>query len=741
MRHVSRKGRVSHQMELTIRRKILLVEDDALLSTLTSLMLGDFGYDVSTAMTGEEAVELALQDESVSLVLMDIDLGPGIDGTIAAQRILAGRTIPIVFLTSHSEEEMVRKVRGITRYGYVIKNSGDFVLLSSIEMAYDLFDAHRKIEIQLEHLASSRQRLDFALTAVSDAIWDYYPDQGRLYWSPRYFTMLGYEPDAMQPSVDLWRALIHPGDMEGAVGLFRQCMAGEMDEYNYECRFRCAGGEWRWILIRGRVLSKFSDGTPERIAGTHTDIHERKLAEERQALAARTLADIIAAIPSGLFIYQYEPGDGSLRLLKANKSATQMTGIDEEQWLGREFDEIWPNNAALGIREQYLKVLETEEPVILENVAYSDKRVSGIYQVRAFPIPGNKLGVAFEDVGGLRRTETALRETETIFTEFLEHSPVYVFFKDSEIRSLRLSRNYERMLGRPLEELVGKTMDDLFPSDLAKSMIEDDKRILSEGREIMVDEELGGHCYTTIKFPIYIDGQARYLAGFTIDITDRKRALDESRESAEKVQKLLDEKELLLREVHHRIKNNMSTISNLLTLQADHCRTGEARDALTDAVGRITSMWAVYDNLFMGQDFRFISVRQYLEELLGAAGDSFGRHRNVVITAEIDEDQLDSREIFPLGMLVNELVTNSYKYAFSGTGGSIFVEYRCSPDGTRVLLYRDSGAGVPPAVLEGTVGGFGMRLVRLLVRQLEGQLSMSNDGGFVCRIQFRMASA
>jgi PAS domain S-box-containing protein len=119
------------------------------------------------------------------------------------------------------------------------------------------------------------------------------------------------------------------------------------------------------------------------------------------------------------------------------------------------------------------------------------------------------------------------RESQAIFSSFLEYSPVYVFFKDSEARSLMLSRNYEQMLGRPLHELLGKTMNDLFPSDLAESMVADDMRILNEGKRIIVVEEFNGRVYETTKFPVFKDGKPHMLAGFTLDITERRRAEEE----------------------------------------------------------------------------------------------------------------------------------------------------------------------------------------------------------------------
>jgi PAS domain S-box-containing protein len=135
----------------------------------------------------------------------------------------------------------------------------------------------------------------------------------------------------------------------------------------------------------------------------------------------------------------------------------------------------------------------------------------------------------------LANTKDELSETIEIFNNFLLNSPVYIFFKDSEIRALKLSRNYEQMLGRPLDELLGKTMDDLFPSDLAKKMVADDINTLTNREIVIVDEELNGRFYTTIKFPIIIDGTPKYLAGYTIDMTEKRLAEKALKEKLEKL--------------------------------------------------------------------------------------------------------------------------------------------------------------------------------------------------------------
>ncbi|HSV98390.1 MAG TPA: response regulator [Spirochaetota bacterium] len=128
-----------------VKKTILLVEDEPIIALAQAETIRQFGYDVMVSFSGKEAVLAANGDASIDLVLMDIDLGGEIDGPEAAVRILKTRGLPIVFISSHAERDMVEKVRGITRYGYIIKNSGDFVLRSSIEMALELFGANENI--------------------------------------------------------------------------------------------------------------------------------------------------------------------------------------------------------------------------------------------------------------------------------------------------------------------------------------------------------------------------------------------------------------------------------------------------------------------------------------------------------------------------------------------------------------------------------------------------------------------
>jgi PAS domain S-box-containing protein len=126
-------------------RELLLVEDEAIVALHHKMLLQKHGYGVVTVHSGEEAVAKVENNTAIDLVLMDIDLGPGISGDVAAERILESCHLPIVFLTSHSEKEYVDRVKKITRYGYVLKNSGEFVLWDTIEVAFELFEAYQSL--------------------------------------------------------------------------------------------------------------------------------------------------------------------------------------------------------------------------------------------------------------------------------------------------------------------------------------------------------------------------------------------------------------------------------------------------------------------------------------------------------------------------------------------------------------------------------------------------------------------
>ncbi len=151
-------------MNSSNQRVILLVEDEVVVAKSTAKTIQQFGYEVILSHSGTDAVSIVTENDTVDLVLMDINLGRDFDGTKAAKQILAVRELPIVFLSSYTEEAYVNRIKEITRYGYVTKNSGDYVLKSSIEMAFELFQQYQQTRI-------SEQRYRELLDSISDSVY------------------------------------------------------------------------------------------------------------------------------------------------------------------------------------------------------------------------------------------------------------------------------------------------------------------------------------------------------------------------------------------------------------------------------------------------------------------------------------------------------------------------------------------------------------------------------------------
>ncbi len=160
-----------HAPSRSTKHEILLVEDQAIVALATSQRLKAQGYDITVAGNGEEAVKLAVSPDGggakFDLILMDVDLGEGMDGVEASRMILSESSVPIVFLTGHSDPETVSRVREVSRYGYVLKSSGELQLQLAVESALDLFGAHQRIEEREEELEAIYESVPLSLLIVT----------------------------------------------------------------------------------------------------------------------------------------------------------------------------------------------------------------------------------------------------------------------------------------------------------------------------------------------------------------------------------------------------------------------------------------------------------------------------------------------------------------------------------------------------------------------------------------------
>jgi PAS domain S-box-containing protein len=206
------------------------------------------------------------------------------------------------------------------------------------------------------------------------------------------------------------------------------------------------------------------------------------------------------------------------------------------------------------------------------------------------------------------------------------------------------------------------------------------------------------------------------------DVTERRRA-------EERIHGLLAEKELILKEVHHRIKNNMNTICSLLSLQAGSLTDPVSISALRDAESRVQSMQMLYDKLYRSNSFSELSASQYFPPLIDEIVANFPNTNAVTIEKEIGDFPLQVGALQPLGIIINELLTNIMKYAFKG-GGDHRVKISLSRSEKRVsLVVADNGRGMPESVDFEHPTGLGLVLVKALAEQLRGTIKIEREAG------------
>lgn len=238
-----------------------------------------------------------------------------------------------------------------------------------------------------------------------------------------------------------------------------------------------------------------------------------------------------------------------------------------------------------------------------------------------------------------------------------------------------------------------------------------------------LDVEKEGRWYVVRRFVIQRRGS--HMAGYILvfhDITARKRAMDDLRTA-------LREKETLLKEVHHRVKNNLNVVASLLSMQSRHAKVKEDELLFEEARHRIIAMARVHERLYRSVSLASIDFEPYARDLVQMLAKAFNRP-DVAVSLDVAHIELEPDTAIPLGIIINELVTNCYKYAFpAGRSGVIAVELHILPGGPVQLTVRDDGVGIASRLEESQPDSLGHELVSLLAEQLDGRVVVTADNG------------
>jgi polar amino acid transport system substrate-binding protein len=349
---------------------------------------------------------------------------------------------------------------------------------------------------------------------------------------------------------------------------------------------------------------------------------------------------------------------------------------------------------------------------------------------------------------GQRTADLAANERR--YRTLLESLPQMIFVKDRESKYLSCNERYASILGLRPDEILGKDDYDFYPRELADKYRADDRSVMESGSSVDLVEKWaspGGETWVnTLKSPIRNEkGEVSGVIGIFWDISDRIR-LEEERERS------LREKEILLQEVNHRVKNNLQLISAMLRLEADGSASAEVGKFVKDTISRIASISVIHEMLYIKDNVAEIRVAEYLGEIGRNLTEMYSRPDCAVrIDVDARELRLDLNRMVPLGLLTNEMITNSLKYAFperdSGLISIAMAREEASgesPSGAEahaayVYRFKDDGVGLPPGFDAAKSKSLGLVFIQGLARQLGGELSIRSGRGLEYELRFPVA--
>ena len=702
-----------HQFQ---RKMILLVEDETVVAMDEAGMLQSHGFDVVVVSSGEEAIARA-RDREVSLILMDIDLGRGkMDGTEAARAILEKRELPIVFLTGHREREMVERVKGITRYGYVLKSSGEFVLLESINMAYELFEACRKTQLEIEVRRSAedalreneeRLRKAFESELVGFAI-SRQRDGTYLEVNQGFQTITGYERDELVGRTSRDLGFFTPAQRDQLVSELQT--QGRL--HNQELTFPAKGGKLRTILFS---ISPIQIRHEDCLLATVVDITGRKQVEEDLREARLMQEQIVKGARVGLWDWDLETD----KVRYSPEWKAQIGYADDE--IGDDLEElssrIHPDDKK-GLFEEVKRTLEHARTN--HEAEFRMRHRDGSYRwiLAQGSVLTDEEGNARRMVGShiditnLKNVETALKNSEQRFRTILKHDPNAVAVYDKDLRYIIASDRYIKDYGIEGGEIVGKHHYEVFPEmprrwkDIHRRVLRGE--ILWNDNDSFVRED-GSTTYNRWECrPWYTaDGEIGGMITYSEVTTQRVQA--------EK------QKDLLMQELNHRVNNDLALVDSLIRLKD---RELGPRIDLSDLRSRIDSIRAIHRILHRSRDISRVELRSYCQRILINAFALCERKINV--ENSIPDLSLPTKTALILGLIVNELATNAVKHGFTQEREARFAIDLCIDKDKReyALTVSSTGRPFPDDVELENPSTLGLRLISGLVSQLEGRIDL-----------------
>ena len=707
--------------------KILIVENETSEAEDIKHVLELLEYEVPyIASNGEEAEEIAL-NIIPDLILIDIQLKGKTEGIDVAARIKE-LGIPVVYLTTNPDEFDINTIPTTDPYGYIVKPFDQNELKYAIELALYKNRISKKLRAREEkyrRLAENSRDMIYSMTI---------PEGKYQYVNQSAETITGYSVDEFYNSKRLLLKSIHPDFRDYYKRTWEKLMNG-ITPPTYEYKIITKYGEEKWLNQRNSLI-KDDQGNPVAIEGTVTDITENKNMEEalkrsqvefhveyKKLLRAQRVAEI------GIW---------------ENNLATNDLHWTEEMYTILGFNPLEPVNleevTKIFPQEELKRFKQAVQQAINHNIPYSmdykivrkDGSIRYIHDegqiIRDDSGKAKTMFGTTQDITHRKMVERSLKDSESKFRNLVETTPDMIWEIDKEGIFTYISPQSLDMLGYTPEEIVGKYMF----SFIDPSEVERIKKIFSAHKnnftkintfEVPAHRQDGTRITLEIRSVRASNNQDNFdgFQGIARDITERNIATNQLKTS-------IKEKDILLQEIHHRVKNNMQIISSLLNLQITYLDDNQAVNLLKESQNRVRSMAIIHEKLYQSNDFTKINLAEYINSLVNGLFYSYSIKNHINSIINVDDVELNIETAVPIGLILNELVSNSLKHGFPNGSGEVYIKLKTVDDKYEMRV-GDNGIGFPKDVDFKNTDSLGLQLVNSLVNQIDGEIELNTIHG------------